>query len=135
MRNRARPLIAMREFENNIRRCARRAAWLIRRNGWYRGSKGRGRNGERCAMVAILDAAEHIAGEDTVKIDQIATVTRYRAEELIDPPGRWRYGYTKYLAYWNDKHGQTASNVLAILARVARGERAPRRTRWSLSRP
>jgi hypothetical protein len=119
----------MRKFESNIRRCARRAGWLIRRHGWYRGLKGRGRNGEVCAMMAILDAAEHIAGPNRARVDHIAVVTRYRAEELIDPAGRWRHSPRrrgkKYLAYWNDKPGQIAGKVLAILARVARGDRAP----------
>ncbi len=126
--------MSMREFENNIRRCARRAAWLIRRHGWFRGLKGRGRNGERCAMMAILDAAEHVVGSDRKRVDHIALVARFRAEELIDPAGRWRHSGSrrkKYLAYWNDKPGQTAANVLAILMRVASGERAPERTRPS----
>lgn len=77
-------------------------------------------------MMAILDAAEHVVGPNRNLVDHIAVVTRYRAEELIDPAGRWRHSgrrSKKYLAYWNDKPGQTAANVLAILSRVARGAR------------
>lgn len=114
------------KFERNIKRCARRAAWLIRKYGWYRGLKGRGCNGELCAMMAICDAAGYLKLPGKEKTDHIAMVTRFRAEALIDPSGRWRHSVTRrkrYLAYWNDKAGQTAENVLAILDRVARGER------------
>lgn len=121
------------DFEATIQRCARRAAFLIKRDGWFRGLKGRGNNGERCAMMAIVDAAEFLIRSDKAKTrkdraDHIAIVTRWRCEELIDPKGRWRHSGSrrkKYLAYWNDKTGQTADNVLAILKRVAAGERSP----------
>lgn len=118
----------MNDFETNIKRCARRAAFLIRKHGWFRGLKGRGNNGELCAMMAIADAAKHLHGDSKETSDHVATVTGWRCEALIDPAGRWRHSgrrRKRYLAYWNDKTGQTVDNVLTILLRVANGESRP----------
>lgn len=113
------------DFESLVRRCADRAAMLIRIHGWHRGMRGggRGRNGELCAMAAIYDAATQVVPGSQENKDHIACVVRIRAERVIDPSGRCRERTRrkKYLAYWNDKADQKVDNVLRVLRKVRDG--------------
>lgn len=102
--------------ERRIRAGARKAISLLRRDGWCQRSKGRGRNGERCAMVAILDADR-----------EAATAVRSRAEILLHNERKVDMfasrARLKPLARWNDRKGRTVDEVIDLLKRVARGER------------
>lgn len=119
--------------EKALARVARRAIFLLKRDGWCQGRALR--RGARCIHTALWNAARDITGDETSYGDarSYATFAIVRAEYLIDPEGkrfksiaRRPFGGKKYISWWNDKKTTTLDDVIGLLRRVARGERRER---------
>lgn len=91
--------------EDEVRECARRAAEILREDGWCQGVS-RDERGAHCAAGAVWEACPGPGGYP------VRLLTQIRLGRVIGTQ----------VVSWNDTPGRTAEEVIAALGRVAAGE-------------